>query len=97
VSVSDQDEDEDNFGSRTESVCIADDSTRPDVHGDFFVISRVRQAIARLTQTLQRVYKALYIEGQTQRELAEELCVSQPRVAKLHHQLLQEVRTLLIP
>jgi len=51
--------------------------------------------VARQSVRLRRVYRHVYIEGRSQREMSQMMKVSQPRVAQLHHQLLTSGRTAL--
>jgi len=56
---------------------------------DVLAVRRVRQWICRQPTQLQAVFDLLYHEDLTQREAALRLGVSQPRVAKLHRQLVE--------
>jgi RNA polymerase sigma factor (sigma-70 family) len=68
---------------------LPDDAGR---EGDLLAESRVREWIARQPAQVQAVFHLLYREDLSQREAAERLGVSQPRVAKLHRELLARGR-----
>lgn len=74
---------------------LADDEGR---QGDLLAEARVREWIAGQSAQVQAVFELLYREELSQREAAERLGVSQPRVAKLHRELLawgrDELRSL---
>ncbi|WP_375757418.1 hypothetical protein [Corallococcus exercitus] len=59
---------------------------------DLFAEAQVRAWIARQPEQLRVVYDLLYREEVSQREAAERLGVSQPRVAKLHGELIARGR-----
>ena len=52
----------------------------------------VRWWIASLSDRQRLLYELIYVAGHTQREAAQRLSVSQPRVAQLHQQLLERGR-----
>jgi RNA polymerase sigma factor (sigma-70 family) len=52
----------------------------------------VHRFVDRLPVHLRRIYDGLYVRDLDQRALASELGLSQPRVAKLHAELLQKGR-----
>lgn len=56
---------------------------------DVFAARRVRGWIGDQPPQLQAVFRLLYCDDLSQREAATRLGVSQPRVAKLHRQLLE--------
>lgn len=67
--------------------CIVD--ARSSERGaDPFVTTAVAHWVARLPFRLQRVFELIYVEGCTQREIAQKLGITQARVAQLHSQLL---------
>lgn len=51
-------------------------------------IAEVGAWVTTLPPQLQAIYRYIYVEGLTQREIAQQMGVSQPRIAQLHHQLL---------
>lgn len=66
---------------------------RPELRGnpttrDVLAERRVRQWVRAQPRPLQGVFHLLYRRGLSQREAAAHLGVSQPRIAKLHRQLL---------
>ena len=49
--------------------------------------------VSRLPRRLQELFRHVYADGRSQREVARIMGLSQPRVAQLHRQLLQRGRT----
>jgi RNA polymerase sigma factor (sigma-70 family) len=59
---------------------------------EYSLVKRVTEALTELPAQLKRIFELLYQEGLTQREAAIRMKVSQPRVAKLHTQLRDELK-----
>lgn len=59
---------------------------------DWLAVSTVQAILRKLPRTLRTVYRLLYVDGWSQREAANVLRVSQPRIAQLHHELLERTR-----
>ncbi len=55
---------------------------------DFLLTGRVSKWVTSLPTTLHRIFDLLYCRDLSQRETADEMGISQPRVAQLHKQLL---------
>jgi len=67
---------------------VSDEARR----GDLLAEARVREWIAGQPAQIRKVFELLYEKDLSQREAAEHLGVSQPRVAKLHRELLERGR-----
>lgn len=56
------------------------------------IIAAVAEWVSLLPSRLRQVYELLYVQGHTQREAAELMRVSQPRISQLHNELLRRGR-----
>ncbi|QRF24943.1 sigma-70 family RNA polymerase sigma factor (plasmid) [Alicyclobacillus sp. TC] len=56
----------------------------------------LREILTHLPPREQQVLQALYDEGRTQREVAEQLGMSQMMVSKIHRQAIQHIRERLL-
>jgi DNA-directed RNA polymerase specialized sigma24 family protein len=63
---------------------------------DAIAVAQVRRWVDSLKPSLQEVFDLIYRRDLSQREAASALQVSQPRIAKLHRQLLLRGRTDLV-
>jgi RNA polymerase sigma factor (sigma-70 family) len=68
----------------------------PEEDGGRHPVGTVANLIARMPRRMRRVYGLLYEQDLTQREAAAKLRLTQPRVAQLHRELLEQARALLI-
>jgi DNA-directed RNA polymerase specialized sigma24 family protein len=63
------------------------------VEYDAIAVAQVRRWVDTLKPSLQEIFDLIYRRDLSQREAASTLQVSQPRIAKLHRQLLLRGRT----
>jgi DNA-directed RNA polymerase specialized sigma subunit len=63
------------------------------VEYDAIAVAQVRRWVDTLKPSLQEIFDLIYRRDLSQREAASALQVSQPRIAKLHRQLLLRGRT----
>ena len=63
------------------------------VEYDAIAVAQVRRWVDTLRPSLQEIFDLIYRRDLSQREAASTLQVSQPRIAKLHRQLLLRGRT----
>jgi DNA-directed RNA polymerase specialized sigma subunit len=66
------------------------------VEYDAIAVAQVRRWVDTLKPSLQEIFDLIYRRDLSQREAASTLQVSQPRIAKLHRQLLLRGRTELV-
>jgi|GEM_PF-2078355 len=62
----------------------------PSDEADIMAVTKIRKWLEKLPGNLRAIYEALYVAGLSQREVAANLKISQPRVAQLHQQLLAQ-------